>query len=235
VYPFGHVDTRQIELKDLQLLQNPPLIGRFFVFQYTATNVIQAVFYWYQSSTFDVNSTPEQKQVEISLITYPQTLEDLPTIENQTLAVAASVASFWKPVAPWSQAALFLSQHSLYIAATTCALLPILIVFYSVGRRKQRKADAKLYQKLSELNRQTIDAVEETEKTMMPTLRAIAAVYELGTGEPIKDEEMLQRLSNVERTGIIERIVAKVKDEPYRVWRSAKSDTLKIKFSRKKG
>lgn len=122
-------------------------------------------------------------------------------------------------IVTWSQAALFLSQYSLYLAATTCALLLSIAILYIIEKREQTKAEAGFYQKLSTQNREVIDTVLETEKTTTPTLRALAATYKKKTGEPIKDEEMLQRLYHVERTGIVEGDIANVQDEPTRVWR----------------
>jgi hypothetical protein len=123
------------------------------------------------------------------------------------------------PIVTSSQAALVLYQHSLYVAATICALLPSVAILYIIEKREQNKTDARFYQKLSTGNKQVIDTVLETEKTTTPTLRAIAAAYQKKTGEPLKDEEMLQRLYHAERTGIIEGDIANVQDEPTQVWR----------------
>jgi exosortase/archaeosortase family protein len=123
------------------------------------------------------------------------------------------------PIVTSSQAVLVLSQHSLYVAATTCALFPSVAILYIIEKRQQRKADARFYQKLSTQNRQVIDTVLETKETTTPTLRAIAAAYKKKTGEPLKDEEMLQRLYQTERTGLVEGDIANVQDEPTQVWR----------------
>jgi exosortase len=229
IWPVGPEETSQIELQNVQVLQNPPLIGRFFVFQYTATNLTQAVLYWYQSSTFQVNSTSEQKYVEISLITYPGSLADLAALENQTLALATTVASYWEPIVTWSQLALFLSLNGSYFAAATSALLIVVTILYVVENRKRRRADARAYQKLSTPIRQIIDAVQETEKANRPTLGAIAAVYKSKTDELINDEEVLHRLYDAEKTGIIEGGVANVQDVPTQVWKS------NLKLPRKAG
>ena len=138
VYPFGHEEVSQIELKDVQLLQNPPLIGRFFVFRYVATNLTQAVLYWFQSSTFAVNSTSQQKYIKISLVTFPQNAEDLPSVENQTMALATTVASYWEPIVKWSQVTLFLSQHSWYFAAAHLPRCFLLSRFYTFLKEESR-------------------------------------------------------------------------------------------------
>jgi len=136
------------------------------------------------------------------------------------VAIIAVPILLMGPIASWPQATLFLSQRSLYLAATTCALFPVVTILFALGRRKQRKIDARFYQKLSMQNRQVIESVFETEKITIPTLQAIAVVFRKKTGESIEDEEMLRMLVRAERTGIIEAHVANVKDEPTQVWRS---------------
>jgi hypothetical protein len=135
-------------------------------------------------------------------------------------AIIAVLVLLTEPIATWWGAAVFLSQRSLYLAATTCALFPVVIVLYVLETREQKRADAEFYQKLSMGNRQVIDTVRETERVTRPTLNTITAAYESKTGEPIAYQEMLRRLSHAERTGIIEPEVDNVQDEPTQVWRS---------------
>jgi exosortase/archaeosortase family protein len=149
----------------------------------------------------------------------PATAEFHKTDVVKIAAIIAVPVLLMAPIVTSSQAALVLYQHRLYIAATTCALLLSIAILYIIEKREQRKADARFYQKLSTQNRQVIDTVLETKKTTTPTLRAITAIYQKKTGEPLKDEEMLQRLYHAERTGIVEGDIANVQDEPTQVWR----------------
>jgi exosortase len=220
IYPFGHQDINQIDLKDIQLLQNPPIFGRFFAFKYTENNITQAVLYWFETASFSVNSTSQQKYIKLSLITYPENPEDLPPIEDQMIAVGTAVASYWEPIKTWSQIALLLSQQGTYLAPTTGALLIPLVVLYIFRKRKQRKANAIAYQKLSTSNKQLIDIVSETEKTTTPTLNAIATTYKNKIGEPIPQEKLLQKLSETEKIGIIKSSIANIHDEPTQVWKT---------------
>jgi len=135
-------------------------------------------------------------------------------------AIIAALVLLTEPIATWWGAAVFLSQRSLYLAVTICALFPVVMVLYVLETREQRRADAEFYQKLSMGNRQVIDTVRETERVTRPTLDTITAAYESKTGEPIAYQEMLRRLSHAERTGIIEAEVDNVQDEPIQVWRS---------------
>lgn len=135
-------------------------------------------------------------------------------------AIIAAAVLLMEPIATWWGAAVFLSQGSLYLAVTTCALLPVVMVMYVLEKREQKRGDAEFYRKLSMGNRQVIDTVMETERATRPTLNTITAAYESKIGEPIACQEMLRRLSHAERTGIIEPEVDNVQDEPTQIWRS---------------
>ena len=210
----------QIDLKDIQLTQNPPIISRFFVFQYKTTNETQAVLYWFESATFTVNSTSQQKHVKISLIAYPESLEDLPNIKNQLVALATEIASYWQPIKMWSQITMLISQNGVNLAAITGALLAAITVLYTREIKRQRKANAYAYQKLSKPNRQIIDAIRETEKKKTPTLNNIATTYRKTIGLTIDDEQLLSKLSDLEKTGIIKSEIANIQDEPAQIWKS---------------
>lgn len=209
----------QLDLQDVQILQNPPIIARYFAFQWKETNQTQVVLYWYENSIFMTNSTTQQKRVKISLITYPDTPQNITETED-LLPFAVAIAQLWEPIKIWSQIALILSQQSLYIAAITSTLLTVITFLCAIERRKQRRTNAKAYQKLSKPNKQIIDITIETGKTTKPTLHAIAFTYKNRIGEPIEEEKLLQRLSEVEKTGIIKSEIASIQDEPTQIWKT---------------
>lgn len=214
------VRVSQIELKDITLTENPSIIGRYFVFQYLKTNQTQAVLYWFESATFAANSTFKQEHVKISLIAYPRSLEELPQIENQLVALAKPIISYWQPIKTWSPIAAFLSGKSVYLAGGTCILLATTIFLYALETRRQRKANKNAYQKLSETNRQIIDAVRETEKTATPTLDSISSAYQKATGQSIDNEKLLHKLAELERTGTVKSQIANKHDEPIQIWKT---------------
>jgi exosortase len=212
--------VEQLDLKDIQIQENPPIIARYFAFQWVKTNQTQVVLYWYETSRFMTNSTaPEEKRVKISLITYPNAPQNITEAEN-LLPFATGIANHWQPIKTWTQIALLLSQNGAYLAAITTALLATVTVLYSFEARKQRKANAKAYQKLSKPNKQIIDIVLETEKSTTPTLSAIAIRHKNRTGEPIREEKLLHRLSEAEKTGIIKSAIASIQDEPTQIWKT---------------
>jgi exosortase len=218
----------QLDLKDVQILENPPIIARYFAFRVIKTNQTQVVLYWYETSIFVANNSTQQKRVKISLITYPETPQNITKAED-LLPFATTIAQHWQPIKTWTQIALFLSQESIYPAAITSALLPTIIVLYALENRKQGKANAKAYQKLSTHNKQIIDLITETKKTASPTLQAIASALNNQTAEAEEKERLLQKLSQLEQTGIVSSDIANIQDEPTHVWKANMSTGKKAK------
>jgi len=210
----------QIELKDVQLAQNPPLVGRFFVFSYMATNETQAVLYWRETARFATGSTSQQKYVKISLIEYPENLGDLSGIENRLTSLATAIANYWQPIKTWSQITLLISQHGASLAAITSILLATISIFYMLETRRRKEANASVYQKLSKTNKQMVDIIGKTEKKTMPTLNNIGATYREAMGRSIEEEKLLGKLSDLEKIGMIESTMANQRDEPTQIWKT---------------
>ena len=211
----------QIELKDITLNENPPIIGRYFAFTYRNTNQTQAVLYWYETATFTINQTSQRKNVKISLIAFPNSPENLPIIEAQLTTIAETVTKYWQPIKTWSQITMIVSQNGLTLTAITTTILATIIIIYLLEIQRQKKANTNAYHKLSEVNKQTADIVKETEnKRLIPTLSNIAETYREKTGKPITKTHLLKSLTEVEKTGIIKRIIINNKDEPLVIWKT---------------
>lgn len=222
-WPIKHgfqARVTQIQLKDQQLIDNPPLIGRYFVFESHATNVTQAVLYWYETATFIVNSTSQQKHVKISMIVYPDNLENLTLIESQLLKNAKTVAKTWQPIKTWSAMAIFLSQNGNILLTIPITLLVGIALFCSYNKRKQKRRNFQTYKKLSKPNQQVIQTILETQKTTIPTLNAILTTYKNKTGKSIDEKELLQRIIEIKKTGIIKSEIANNQDIPKQIWKS---------------
>ena len=222
-WPLSHgyqPKVDQIKLRDVLLLKNPPIIGRYFIFQYKASNSTQAVLYWYETSIFKVNSTSQQKHVKISLIAYPNGLGDLPEVENQLLTLATAIASHWQPIKTWSQIALLISQNGDKLTTTTMILLGAVLVLSIFEKRKEKKQNIIAYRKFSKANKQITNAVYQTEKSMLPTLNNISETYGNITGKTVDNEKLILKLSEAEKIGIIKREIANKQDEPVQTWRT---------------
>lgn len=212
--------AEQIDLRDIQILENPPMMARYFAFNLTDNNAIQLVLYWFETSTFKVNDTAEQKQVKISLITYPNNATDVPQEEKTLLPFATAIANYWQPIKIWTQVALIFSQNGMILAAATVTLLACTTLFYTSEKTGDRKAKTNTYNKFPEEDKQIIDAVSQPKKTSLSTLQNIALAYQNTTHTQIEQQALLEKLIQAEETSIVTRQVISQQDEPVQVWKA---------------
>ena len=210
----------QLVLKDTQILENPPIVARYFGFQNTKNNQTQLVLYWYETSTIVTNNTGQQEKVKISLISYPETALDIAEHESLLLPFATAIANYWQPMKTWTAVSFFLARNSVWFGVATVTLLAIIVAFSAVRIMGARKANANSYRKLSRPNQLLIAAVTKTEKTTMPTLGAIMAEYQEITGSKFTKTGVLQMILEAEKLGFIEGSIANDTDEPVQVWKS---------------
>jgi exosortase len=221
-YPLseGYSRVSQIELNDVQLTENPPIIGRNFVFKYTETNQEQAVLYWYETASFDINSTSQQKHIKISLIGYPSSAEELSLLKKQQLNIAKSIIEYWEPIKIWSTMALTISENGAYLAIATSILLCATTAYYVIETTSQKKSNKNAYGKLSTSNKQLIDAIKEIEKQTFPTLDQIGKSYQKTTSQNISKDQLSQKLAGLEKQGVIEQQIKNSNDEPIITWKA---------------
>jgi exosortase/archaeosortase family protein len=211
----------QLDLRDVQILQNPSIIARYFAFRDKSTDQIEVVLYWYENSIFEANGTSQEKYVKISLIGYPDGTQNVTGMENKLLPFATAIANYWQPIKTWTQIAIFLSRNAFTLAEVTSIMLAATVVFYTFENLKQKRANAAAYEKLSSNDKNVIDSVAETEKTTNPTLQAIAKTFSGKTGQQMNEGDLLLRLSGTEKAGIIRGTIASVQDEPTYVWKTS--------------
>jgi exosortase/archaeosortase family protein len=209
--------VKQLDLRDVEILENPPMTARYFAFQDRDYNQTQLVLYWYEQSALNVNGTAEQKYVQISLIAFPRTAQDVAESEDELLPFACAVATYWQPMETWTQIALTLSQNGMPLMAVTVALLVGVLIFILDEKRRDRNAKGKTYQKLSNTDQQLIESVRKTEK---PTLINISLTYENITHTGVEPETLHKELEKAEEAGLISRQIFNERDEPVQVWKT---------------
>lgn len=208
----------KLALKELQIQENPPIISRYFAFQWVETKQTEVVLYWFETANFMTEGTAQQKQLKMSLITYPESPQNLTEAED-LVPFAAAITQHWEPIKTWTKASVLLSQNSGLLATITTMLLVPTVFLYALEERKRRKENAIAYRKLSKHIREIIDTVLETQKTTTPTLSAIAATYESKRGKSIDKEELCNQIVEAEKTGIIKGYIASHQDEPVQIWK----------------
>jgi len=210
----------QLDLRDVQLLPNPLIIGRYFAFQQTDSNVTQVVLYWFENAIFKTGTTSGEKYVKISLIAYTQNPESVYQVEEKLWPFGLAIANYWQPIKTWSQIALLISKNGDKLITITVVLQFGVFLLHALKRRRERKTNHNVYKKLSKVNRQIIDAVYQTQRTVTPTLNNITITYQNITGETVSKETLQQKLIEAKKTGLIKSDIVGKEDEPIQVWKT---------------
>ena len=208
----------QLGLREVQLLENPPLIGRYFAF--TKSNITQVVLYWFEKAIFDTGSGFQQEYAKISLIAYPNSPEDVSRTEDQLLPFAQAIVNYWQPIKTWSWVALTLGQNGNALIAITVALLGIVIGFRIIEDLKGRKSNLKVYSKLVPEEKVILRAVHQAAKEEKPSTHAIASSYRELTQKPIRLDQLFKTLKEAEDAGLVKREIISRNDEPTLVWKT---------------
>jgi len=208
----------QLDLKDTQILDNPPIIARYFAFQTLIDNQTQLVLYWYETITFTIDNATQQKHAKLSLITYPETPQDVPNMENQLLPIAEAIANHWQPIKTWALISMLISHHGLELAATATAILVLLSTLYIIEVRRQARTSMNAHRKLKTNDQQLISAVKETQKMNLPTLERIKETYEKSSSTKLTLQQLEQRLTELQNVNAVKSTLSNHRDEPIITW-----------------
>jgi exosortase len=213
-------DVRQLDLKDLTILENPPIIARYFAFQYLDNNETQVVLYWCTTTTFLTNNTAQQKQVKISLIAYPTSPQEIEQTKNHLLLFASAIANYWEPTKTWTQIALTISKNGLTLTAISATLLTSIIIFNIAEAERNKRAKTRIYTKLPRADQQIVDTVCNIEKKSPATTQNIHTTIQNANSMSLNLEYLHDKLARLEQIGLVSRGVFSNDDEPVQVWKS---------------
>ncbi|MGD0644626.1 MAG: exosortase/archaeosortase family protein [Candidatus Bathyarchaeia archaeon] len=210
--------VNQLDLRDIQIQDNPPMTARYFAFQYTDTNQTQVVLYWYETATFNTNGTAQTKSVMISLIMYPSSPQDVSQAEAQELPVANAINNYWQPIQTWSTVALSISQNGLALSASATAILVLLILYAVYLDRKEKLSLLNLYRKLPSQDQLIIKAVTNAKNN--PTTQAITFEFQKLSKTPTSETWIAQKLNEAENAGTIKKVLINKDDNPALAWKN---------------
>ena len=208
-----------LDQRDVQLVENPPLIARFLAFQWRETGQLQVILYWYEDALFKTNSSYRNKNVKISVVALGGNPQEYLKIEETLLPFGEAVANYWQPIKTWSKFSIGLSQYGTYLIAVSTVSLIIVTAFQTTRNILDRKSNLRIYEKLVPEEKLIIKAVSQASKGR-PTLKDIAARYEELTGKQIDLNLLVTRLREAQEAGLLRRDLANVGDKPILVWKS---------------
>ena len=220
-YPLVSV----LDSRDIQLLENVPIIARYFVFTdkegiYVPKNYSQVTLYWYEKATFNMGLTVEQKYVRISLITYAPNTADHKQFEDELLTIGQQIASYWEPLKGQSLVSLGVPAQQLLLALSIVFIAFTKTVQHSNEWRK-RTNNLKIFNNFASANEklvlQTVSDLTKEKKALKTS--EISAVLKK-TGKPIKSEKLLNILSRLEEYGLVKKDIVSAKNRPRLVWKA---------------
>ncbi|MCW4000715.1 MAG: exosortase/archaeosortase family protein [Candidatus Bathyarchaeota archaeon] len=209
--------VKQLDLRDIQLQDNPPVMARYFAFQYTKTSQTEVVLYWYQTAMFNINGTAQTKSVMMSVIMYPDSPQDVSACEEQVLVVAQAVNDHWQPIKTWTSISLIISQNGLALSLGAIALFLLIALFALYLNCKEKRSLLILYNKLSAQDQLLMRAIDCARSK---TLQAITSEYQKLSSTPISENDIQQRLDEAEHVGLVKKSMRNERDNPVLVWKS---------------
>lgn len=218
--PQGEQRVTSLDLRDIKLQEDPPIIARYFAFQEQDKTQIQLVLYYYTTAIFEIDNTNQKKQVKLSFITYLDNPEDLHMIEANLLSFAENTVNYWEPLRKLNIITIAISQSIQPMAAIVMAILIALLPFGWIQMRRRFKANALIYQKLNSDNQQILNAVRETEKKNLSTLENIAETYQKMIAQALNKHELLKNLIKLKKLGLIQNVMISNQDEPFYTWKT---------------
>lgn len=215
-YPLAKV----IDTKDMQLLQDVPIIARYLVFT-RPDNLTQVTLYWYEQAPFNTGVTVEQKYVRISLIILAQSSTDYQLLENELLPFGQTIAESWEPLKSQSLISLGVPVQQALLGFSIAAVGFMKATQYYAEERK-KSANTSLFRNFAstkeKITLQTIRHLAGRGKTV--ETRNIRSEIRQKTGRPVKLRTLLKILNRLEEHGFICRKINNINNIPCLFWKS---------------
>ncbi len=206
--------------REIQLLQDPPLIAKYFVFD-SPDNYTQITLYWYTKATFKTGLTVEQKYVRISLIILTQNSAEYPQLEEELLAIGQVIATTWEPLKTQALISLGVPAQQALLAVSV-AFLAVTITTQYFSERRKASNNLKLFNNFAspeeKLVLQTVRDLA-AEKKHIQTSDILENVRKKQGGRLLSFKKVLSALDVLDEYGLIRRTVVSVENMPLLVWK----------------
>jgi exosortase/archaeosortase family protein len=211
--------------RDVQIMENPPIIARYFVFQYppdeaTLANYTQVTLYWYQKALFQTGLTVESKYTRISLLILTRNSDEYPKHEQRLLDLSQLIAAYWEPLKAQSLLSLGIPTIQILLVSTIVFAIAMQTTQYANEQRK-KTTNLRLFERYGSPEEkglyQTIKDLRQ--KTKETTTKNLESAIRKEPANPGKTSNLLDTLRNLQENGIIQLDVTNVQDQPKLVWK----------------
>jgi len=216
-----------LDLRDVSLLNNPPIVGRFFALQLEESET-EVILYWFENMMLETTSGLEQKHVMISIMVFTQNPTTYSEHEISILSLGKSIVTYWQPLKAWSWLAPVMAwlistvvQYGAMIVVSVTLAIAIITTANLLYERKRKRSIVKLFDRLVlEEEKDIIRAVHRAQEKCLPTGNAIASTHRKLVGKPIEMGRLLVKLREAEEAGLVSRVIRSLGDKPVLTWRS---------------
>lgn len=207
--------------REIQLLQDPPLIAKYFVFD-SPNNYTQVTLYWYTKATFKTGLTVEQKYVRISLVILTQNAADYPQFEEELLATGQLIATKWDPLKTQALISLGVPTQQALLAVSI-AFLAVAITTQYFNEQRRVSNNLKLFNNFaSPREKLVLETTHDLADKMnhMTTRDILENVRKKKGGRSMSFKQVLNTLNVLEEYGLIYRTLISIGNSPVLVWKT---------------
>jgi len=208
-----------IDSRDIQILQNPSIIGRYFVF-INPSNLAQVTLYWYERALFHTGTTIQQKYVRLSLIILTADPADYRELEEKLLPFGQSIAEYWEPLKEQSLISIAIPIQQLLLAGSIVFAVITGTAQYANEKRRKRNnlrifesfATPKEKLVLATIQKLSRERKEATLKTIRETVNEVS-------DETMEADRIIDIISDLEKHGIVKKDIVNLQNNPKLVWK----------------
>jgi exosortase/archaeosortase family protein len=225
---------------DIPILSNPPLTGRFFAYDPASSNQTTVYLYWNMRAVFNLGSYSDFRNIQISLIGYPNSLasegvikdaSDLQAMKQLLLPLAQVIAGFWAPKESSSLIQAGVGHFSLPLAGI--AIFPSVVVSGKavLDRKKDERTSGATFDQLSvSSDKELLRAVSRCGSSeRQSTIEEITKAYRDMTNREMSPSDAYAALTYAEKAGLVAQRIIDVNNEPKLIWKIMFQETKSSK------
>jgi len=208
----------KVDLRDIQLLDNPPMKARYFAYHGVGENLTDVVLYWYTQSVFETEKGYQTLLTKISLVQYASHPDEYLEAEMDLLPVAEEIAAYWRPISTWSSIGIAIAKNGEALIIGAVTLLALVLGYYYYLHRGRVSAARKIINGLSEQeDLRVIESIKRAESIPAREAEIAKRYTELG-GKPIDVLGLHDKLVKAEEIGIVKSTISNINNRPYLTW-----------------
>lgn len=212
--------VKQLDLRDVQLLNNPPLTARYFVYKPVTMNITKVVLYWYSESVYKTDSGYQKKWSMTSVIGYVSDSNNYESMEDTILPIAKTVAEYQQPINTWSWLALIIWENSLSLILIIGGIILVGVIFWVYTGYSRKMSIKKMLSRITDLEEIQIFESIRSLKPYTADGSNIQKRYEEISGRSIDIERLHQKLLEAQKMGLVMQALDRDVTEPHILWKA---------------